>query len=109
MSFQELLSGLGSSEALTQAAGRVGLSPDQAQDALHGVLEHMNGGGSLDEMATSVAAKVGLSPDQVQAFLPHVMPLLQGHADGAPEGSQGLLGGLMGRLGGLFGGGGQTN
>lgn len=60
-------------------------------------------------MATSVAAKVGLSPDQVQAFLPHVMPLLQGHADGAPEGSQGLLGGLMGRLGGLFGGGGQTN
>lgn len=45
MSFQELLSGLGSSEALTQAAGRVGLSPDQAQDALHGVLEHMNGEG----------------------------------------------------------------
>jgi len=51
-----------------------------------------------------LAAKAGISPDMVQQFLPHVMPLLQGHAENASDGVQGMLGGLMGSVGGLLGG-----
>jgi hypothetical protein len=49
-------------------------------------------------MVEGVAAKVGVEPDQVQQLLPNVMGLLQGHAENASEGVQGMLGGLMGSL-----------
>jgi hypothetical protein len=105
MNLQEMLSGLGSSDALNQAAGRAGISPDQAQGAIHGVLEHVTNGGAPEDAAEAVAAKVGISPDQVQAFMPQIMSLLRGHAEGASGETQGALGGLMGMLGGFLGGG----
>ena len=87
----------GSLRAARSATLRIrrGLDPSQAQDALHGLLEHFDGGGSLDGLAESVAAKAGISQDQVQAFLPQVLPLLQGHAENADEGLQSVLGGIM--------------
>jgi hypothetical protein len=59
-------------------------------------------------MVDAVAGKTGIDPSQIQAFLPQVMPLLQGHADGAAAGDQGMLGGLLGSVGGLLGGGGAS-
>jgi hypothetical protein len=74
------------------------MSPDQAQGALQGVIEHVTEGRPMDGMVEGVAAKVGANPDQVQQLLPNVMGLLQGHAENASEGVQGMLGGLMGEL-----------
>jgi hypothetical protein len=101
MDLRELLSGLRGSSALNQAADQAGLDPDQAHDAMHGIVEHMTQGGAAEEVASVVAAKVGVSPDQVQALLPQVLPLLQGHAEGE-AGEAGGLGGLLGKLGGLL-------
>ena len=106
MDIREIVAGIASSGALGDAANQAGLDPNQAQNALHGVLEHFGGGGSLEGVAEAVAAKAGISQVQVQAFLPQVLPLLQGHAANANEGLQGVLGGLInsvsgGGLGGL--------
>lgn len=98
MDIQEIVSGIGSSDALKGLAERIGLSPDQAQGALQGVIEHVTAGHPLDGMVEGVAAKTGIEPDQVQQLLPNVMGLLQGHAENANEGVQGMLGGLMGSL-----------
>jgi hypothetical protein len=98
MDIQEIVAGIGSSDALRGVAERVGLSPDQAQGALQGVIEHVTAGRPLEGMVEGVAAKVGAAPDQVQQLLPNVMGLLQGHAENASEGVQGMLGGLMGSL-----------
>jgi len=103
MDFRELLSGLQGSEALNQAAGQAGLDPDLAHEAVHGIIEHVCQGGSVQEAADAVAARVGVSPDQVQALLPQVLPLLQGHAACADGEQQAGMGGLIGRLGGLLG------
>ncbi|MEP6967812.1 MAG: hypothetical protein ABI906_07005, partial [Pseudomonadota bacterium] len=48
----------------------------------------------------------GIDPGLVQRFLPSVLPLLQGHAENASEGVQGLLGRMIGSVGGESGGGG---
>lgn len=98
MDIQEIVSGIGSSDALKGLAERIGLSPDQAQGALQGVIEHVTAGHRLDGMVEGVAAKTGIDPDQVQQLLPNVMGLLQGHAENANEGVQGMLGGLLGSL-----------
>lgn len=113
MDIQEIVAGIGSSDALKGVADRIGLSPDQAQGALQGVIEHVTTGQPLEGMVEGVAAKVGVQPDQVQQLLPNVMDLLQGHAENASEGVQGMLGGLMGSLqnspaAGLFGRGGEA-
>ena len=101
MELRELISGLRGGDALTQAADQAGLEPGQAHDAMQGIVEHICGGGAVDEVATVVAGRVGVSPDQVQALLPQVLPLLQGHAAAAADGeTQGMLGGLIDRLGG---------
>lgn len=100
MDIREIVSGISSSGALESAASQAGLDPSQAQDALHGVLEHFTNGGSVEEVADAVAAKAGISQDQVNAFLPQVLPLLQGHAENAEEGVQSVLSGVMGSLSG---------
>jgi len=105
MDLQGILSSIGGSDALANAAGQAGLAPDQAQSVLQGVLEHAAGGGDSEGMIDAVAGKTGVDPSQIQAFLPQVMPLLQAHADGAAVGDQGMLGGLLGSVGGLLGGG----
>ncbi len=106
MDLQSIATSIGGSDALTAAAGQAGLAPDQAQSVLQGVLEHASAGGGSEGLIDAVAGKTGLDPSQIQAFLPQVMPLLQGHADGAAAGDQGMLGGLLGSVGGLLGGGG---
>ena len=98
MNIQEIVAGIGSSGALQEAAGRFGLSPDQAQSALQGVLEHVSAGQAGEGMAESVAARAGVDPAQVRKFLPSIMGLLQGHAAAAPEGQQSALAGLLGSL-----------
>jgi hypothetical protein len=98
MDIQEIVSGIGSSDALKGLAEKIGLSPDQAQGALQGVIEHVSAGNPLEGMVEGVASKIGIDPAQVQQLLPNVMPLLQGHADNASEGVQGMLGGLLGSL-----------
>lgn len=109
MDIREIVAGIGSTGALGQAADQAGLDPGQAQDALHGVLEHFSNGGSIESVAESVAGRCGISPDQVQAFLPQVLPMLQAHSDNASEGVQSMLGGVIsslsggGGLGGLGG------
>jgi hypothetical protein len=95
MDIQEIVAGIGSSDALKGVAQRIGLSPDQAQGALQGVIEHITAGQPLEGMVEGVAAKTGVAPDQVQQLLPNVMGLLQGHSENASEGVQGMLGGLM--------------
>jgi hypothetical protein len=106
MDIREIVAGIGSSGLLGQAAGQAGLSPGQAQDALHGVLEHFTNGGSLEQVAEAVAGRAGISQDQVQAFLPQVLPLLQAHSENANEGVQSVLGGVINSMtssGGLAG------
>ena len=98
MDIQEIAAGIGSGQALQDVAGKLGLSPDQAQTALHGVLEHVSNGGPMEGMAEGVAARAGISPEQVQQFLPSVMGLLQGHSENASEGVQTALSGIMGSL-----------
>jgi hypothetical protein len=98
MDIQEIVAGIGSSDALKGVAAKIGMSQDQAQGALQGVIEHVTAGHPLDGMVEGVAARVGANPDQVQQLLPNVMGLLQGHAENASEGVQGMLGGLMGSL-----------
>ncbi len=98
MDIQEIVAGIGSSDALKGVANQIGLSPDQAQGALQGVIEHVTAGQPLEGLVEAVAAKTGIDPDQVQQLLPSVMGLLQGHAENASEGVQGMLGGLMGSL-----------
>lgn len=98
MDIQEIAAGIGSSQALQDVAGKLGISTDQAQNALQGVLQHLDGGGSVENIAETVAAKAGIDPAQVQQFLPSVLGLLQGHAENANEGVQGALTGIMGSL-----------
>ena len=98
MDIQEIVAGIGSSDALGEAASKAGVDPGQAQGILQGVLEHVTGGGDIEGMAEAVAGKVGVDPSQVQQFLPSVMGLLQGHAENANEGVQGMLGGLIGSM-----------
>ena len=98
MDIGEIVSGIGSSQALQDAAARAGVDPAQAQAILQGVLQHVNGGGDVSGMAEGIASKAGVDPAQVQQFLPSVMGLLQGHAENASEGVQGMLGGLLGSL-----------
>jgi hypothetical protein len=105
MDIQEIVAGIGASGALQDTAARLGMSPDQAQSALQGVLEHVSAGRPLEGMAENVAGRVGVDPAQVQQFLPSVMGLLQNHADNAGEGVQATLAGLMSSLqGSPFGG-----
>jgi hypothetical protein len=98
MDIQEIVAGIGASSALQDVAGKFGLSPDQAQSTLQGVLEHVSAGQPLDGMAESVAQRAGVDPAQVQQFLPNVMGLLQGHADNAGEGVHATLSGLISSL-----------
>jgi hypothetical protein len=98
MDIQEIVSGIASSDALKGLAEKIGLSPDQAQGALQGVIEHVTAENPLEGMVEGVASKVGVPPEQVQQLLPHVLGLLQGHADNASEGVQGMLGGLLGSM-----------
>jgi len=108
MDIAQIAAGIGGSDALASAAARVGISPDQAQAALQGVLEHAQNGGDADGVVDAAAAKAGIDPSVAQQFLPSIMGLLQGHADNAPQGAQGMLGGLLGSVGGLLGGGGGS-
>jgi hypothetical protein len=101
---QEIVAGIASSDAIKSAAASVGVDPNQAQSILHGILEHVDGGGGIEGIVESVAGKTGIDPETVQSFLPQVMPLLQGHAANASEGVQGVLGSLVGSLGGMLGG-----
>jgi hypothetical protein len=98
MDIKEIAAGIGSSQALQDVAGKVGITPDQAQTALQGVMQHLSDGGPAEGMVESVAAKAGIDPSLVQKFLPNVMGLLQGHAENASEGVQSGLSGLMGSL-----------
>jgi hypothetical protein len=105
MDIQEIVAGIGSSSALQDVAAKVGMTPDQAQNALQGVLQQVSAGGSLEGGLEGIAAKTGLDPAMIQQFLPSVMGLLQGHAANAEEGVQTTLSGLMGSLqGSPFGG-----
>ena len=98
MDIQEIAAGIGSSGALQGVAAKLGMTPDQAQATLQGVLQQVSAGGSAEGVVEGVAAKTGVDPAQVQQFLPHVMGLLQGHADTAPQAAQTGLAGLMGSL-----------
>jgi hypothetical protein len=96
MSLLDIISGIASGPGLQDAAEKAGVDPETAQGLLQGVLEHVQGGGGLDDAAGAIAAKTGIDPSQVQQFLPQIANLLQGHADNAGEGGGGLLGGLLG-------------
>ncbi|MEO8813359.1 MAG: hypothetical protein ABI376_10670 [Caulobacteraceae bacterium] len=109
MDINEIVAGIGSSDALKGIAAKAGISPENAQGALQGILEHVTNNGAASGMVEAIAGKVGISPEQVQQMLPHVMPLLQGHAENAEEGVQGVLGGLMSSVGGMLGGAGAQS
>lgn len=98
MDISQITAAIGSSDALKAVAAKVGMTPEQAQSALHGALEHVTAGGDLSNLAEGLAAKVGISPAQVEQFLPSLTGLLQGHSDTASDSLQGMLGGLMGSL-----------
>lgn len=96
MSLLDIISGIGAGPGLQDVAAKAGVDPETAQGLLQGVLEHVHGGGALDDAAGAVAAKTGVDISQVQQFLPKLAGLLQQHAGGAPEGIAGILGGLLG-------------
>jgi hypothetical protein len=98
MDIQQIVAGIGSNNALQTAAGKAGISPDQAQSALQGVLEHVSAGQPAEGMVESIAARAGIDPAQVQQFLPSILGVLQQHAANAPEGAQSGLSGLMSSL-----------
>ena len=104
MNLQDIISQIGGGQALQDAAANSGVNPDDAQNMLGGILQHASDGGDPESMVEAVASKAGVDPSMVQQFLPQVLPLLQNHADNAPDGAQGALGGLMGSVGGLLGG-----
>ncbi len=106
MDIQSIVSSIASSPALEAAAAKVGVTPEQAQAMLHGVLTHVDNGGAAETAAAPVAVKTGIDPELVQRFLPMIAPLLVRHAQNVPAGAEGGLGGLLGALGGLEGGGG---
>ena len=103
MDIESLVAGLRSSGALDHAASEAGLAPNQAQAAVRGMADHVNGGGGAEGMIDAVAARAGLDPAQVQAFLPHVLPLLQQHAQATAGGAQGEFGSLLGSLSAMAG------
>jgi hypothetical protein len=98
MDLKEITAGIGSSDALRKAAAKAGLDPNQAESALHGVLERVTSGQSLDGVTQALAGKLGTSPDQIQAFLPSIIGLVQGHAANANAGVESTLSGLLGSL-----------
>ncbi|MDP3659462.1 hypothetical protein [Phenylobacterium sp.] len=98
MDIQEIAAGIGSSQALRDVAGKLGISPEQAQTTLQGVLQHLSSGGQMESMVEGVAAKAGISAATVQQFLPSIMGLLQGHSENASEGVQAALTGVIGSL-----------
>ena len=108
MDIESIAAMIGGGDALSSVAARLGISPDQAQAALHGVLEHTANGGAADGVVAAVAAKAGIDPSVAEQFLPSVMGLLQGHAESTGEGGQDALGGLLGSVGGLLGGAGGS-
>ena len=97
-----IVSEIESSGALQPAAQKAGLEPDKARSILKGLLEHAQQGGGAEGMADAMAAKMGVSPQEVQALLPHVMPLLQRHAQASTD-THPELGGLVGSVGALLG------
>jgi hypothetical protein len=99
MGLGDIISGISSGTALNDAASSAGIDPSQAPAMLQGLLDHVNGGGSLEDAAGAVAGKLGVDPSQVEQFLPQVAGLLQGHADSAPDGGGDLIGGLLGKFG----------
>ena len=98
MDIQEIVSGIGASRALQDVAANAGISPNQAQSAVQGLLEHVSAGQPHDSMVETLAARVGLDPSQVQQLLPNVLGLLGDHAQNANEGVQQALGGILGGL-----------
>ena len=105
MDINDIAAGIGSSPALQDLAGKLGIAPDQARSALAGVLQHVSSGQGLENVVEQVAARAGIDRAQVQAFLPSVIGLLQGHAQTAPAGAQDALSGLVSSLeGGLLSG-----
>lgn len=98
MNIEELASNIGSSGALNAVATRLGMTPDQAQATLQGVLQHVSTGAPAGDAVEGVAARAGVAPAQVEQFLPEVMGLLKRHADSVPEGVQGRVSGLLGSL-----------
>ncbi len=98
MDLQAMLAGIESNPALQDLAGQAGVQPGQAQDMLHGILDHLVSTGGLEGAAEAVAGRVGIEPAQVQQYLPMALALLQSHAQTAPGGAQGELGGLLGSL-----------
>ncbi len=105
MDIGEIMNGLGSSQAMQDAAGKAGVEPGVAQNVIQTLLQHVADGGTLENVAEQVAGKAGVDPGIVQSLLPQVLPLLQGHAENASDGAQGVLGSLMGAMGGMMGGG----
>ena len=105
MDIAAIMSALGGSQGLTDAAAQAGVDPDQAHGAIAGILEHALQGGSAEGMVEAVSAKTGIPADTINQFLPQVLPLVQNAMGGAgQDGGSGA--GLMGALGGLLGGGG---
>lgn len=105
MNLQDILAGIGGSQALQDAASNSGVSPQDAHGMIAGLLEHAVAGGAAENVLESVASRAGVDPSLVQQFLPQVLPLLQGHADSDAGAGQPGLGGLIGTVGGLLGGG----
>ena len=104
MDINDIVSALGSSGALQNAASQAGVDPSQAQNILGSLLAHVNDGGPVQGMVDAVAAKAGVDPSMIHQFLPMVLPLLQGHADATGDPTGGV-GNLIGALGGGAGGG----
>ena len=104
MDIAEIMSALGGTQGVADAAQQAGVDPDHAQSAIAGILEHALQGGQAEGMVEAVSAKTGIPVDTINQFLPQVLPLIENAMGGASAGGGG--GGLMGALGGLLGGGG---
>ena len=102
MDTRKIAADLGSNQALTDAAAKAGIRPEQAEAVVQTVLEEARQGGHSGQLPEKVAGKLGLSTSQIQSFLPQVMPLLQAHATTLPAGAQSELGEVVSAVGGFL-------
>ena len=103
MDTQQVADEIASKPELAVAARKVGVTPERAKSVVEGVLQHVTNGGSQAELIQGAAAHAGIDPAKVQELLPHVMPVIQQHAEQAPDGSKDQLSQVVSSVSSLFG------
>lgn len=81
MDLKALTDSVTSGEAFKKIGEQAGLTQEKAQEALQGVLQHVQAGtASAATLADDVAKQIGVQADQVKAMLPYVSTVMEENA-----------------------------